>query len=178
MNSTAPSSSGRLNNDPSLPAKSSATDEKGMTLTEKIVAGLLIGLSIVLVVVFTVVAVTGEPTPLEATALQFVSIASGLGGSYLFGRQASRKVAQAHLRPHLRSSFRRLVSQSFGLSRCANIAAQCGPGDEEKTLAIISEVLALQIVAAGDALADWEELDPDAVAELKESIEEKRKALG
>ena len=148
-----------------------------MTLTEKIVAGVLIGLSIALVVICAIVAVTGEPTALEATAFQFVSIALGWGGSYLVGRQASRKVAQAHLRPHLRSSFRRLVAQSFALSRCAHIAAQSRPGDAETALAIISEVLVGQIVAAGDALADWEELDPDAVARLKESMNEKRKVL-
>ena len=82
-----------------------------------------------------------------------------------------------HLRPHLRSSFRRLVSQSYSLSRCAHIAAESEPEDCEKTLAIISEVIAGQIIAAGDALADWEELDPDAVAELKKSMEGKREAL-
>ena len=58
-----------------------------MTLMEKIVAGLLIGFSIVLVTVFAFVAVTEDPTPLVAAAFQFVSFASGLAGSYLFGRQ-------------------------------------------------------------------------------------------
>lgn len=148
-----------------------------MTLIEKIVAWLLVGFSIVLVTVFAIVAVTQDPTPLVAAAFQFVSFASGLAGSYLFGRQGSHALARVHLRPHLRSSFRRLVSQSLGLSRCAHIAAESEPEDCEKTLAIISEVIAGQIIAAGDALADWEELDPDAVAELRKSMEGKREAL-
>ena len=56
---------------------------------------------------------------MESVLLQFFSLAMGLLGSYIFGRESVRSAARDVIKPHARSAFRRLLSLYASLSRLA-----------------------------------------------------------
>lgn len=57
--------------------------------------------------------------PLESVILQLFAVLTGLGGSFIFGRQSAREAAREIIKPHARSAFRRLLSLYHSLSRVA-----------------------------------------------------------
>ena len=72
------------------------------------------------------------------------------------------------MEPHARSAFRRLISLYNGLSRVARAIA--GTEDDAVKLKIIEAIVVEQISTADDALADWEDVVPEAVAEITKTI--------
>ncbi len=72
------------------------------------------------------------------------------------------------MEPHARSAFRRLISLYEGLSRVANVIGE--PKVDEVKLKVIRAIVVEQISTADDALADWEDVVPEAVAEITKTI--------
>jgi hypothetical protein len=140
---------------------------------EPIFAGALIVLSILVAIVFTVVATDRALTALEGTLLQVFSLASGLAGSFIFGRASARSAAREFIKPHARSAFRRLISLFKSLSRVAtDINASVGGNAAElKSLALrLQAIVVEQIATADDALEDWRDIVPEDVEELKAAL--------
>jgi len=110
-------------------------------------------------------------TALENTLLQAFSLAFGLTGSFLFGKQSAKEAAKEMIKPHARSAFRRLISLYESLSRVAleienykaTIKKQNSPLVIERLEAIVIE----QLATADDALEDWNDIVPEEVSELK-----------
>lgn len=110
-------------------------------------------------------------TGLENTLLQAFSLAFGLTGSFLFGKQSAKEAAKEMIKPHARSAFRRLISLYESLSRVAleienykvSIKKQNSPLVIERLEAIVIE----QLATADDALEDWNDIVPEEVSELK-----------
>lgn len=149
-----------------------------MKSVEKIAATLLISVSIILMVLFAYVA-TGRPlTQVEAIGLQFLALFAGLLGSYIFGRQVSRGSIGEIIKPYARSAFRRLISLYRSLSRVARIIEEDGHGDATSKISIIKAIVVEQIATANDALADWEDVVPESVEELRREmkIEQQRES--
>lgn len=79
----------------------------------------LITLSIAVLIIFGFVAKFRPLSGLETVLLQVFSLAIGLLGSFIFGRESVREAAPDVIKPHARSAFRRLLSLYGSLSRLA-----------------------------------------------------------
>ena len=135
-----------------------------MRSSDKLAVFFLIGLSILLMCFLVYAAFERTLTPVEVIALQIITLLAGIGGSYLFGRQSARDAGKEMIEPHARSAFRRLISLYEGLSRVANVIEE--PEADAVKLKVIRAIVVEQISTADDALADWEDVVPEAVAEL------------
>ena len=103
-------------------------------------------------------------TNLENILFQFFVLGIGLTGSFIFGRRSASAAAREVIRPHARSAFRRLISLYKGLSRVA-ITIEGNEEDNVK-LKIIEAIVVDQMFTADDALEDWRDVIPEAVAEI------------
>ena len=79
---------------------------------ERIGPALLIFVSISISVILAYIATKRTLSSLESTLWQIFVFASGLAGSFIFGRQSAREAAREMIKPHARSAFRRLLSVS------------------------------------------------------------------
>lgn len=122
---------------------------------------------------FVFVATTRSPTPLEGILLQFLALLAGLAGSFMVGRQAADKAAREIIRPHARSSYRRIRALFQGLSRVSGTIESAKQnktvGEYQVTLASIEASVAEQLVAADDAMKDWQDMAPDDLEDLIQS---------
>ena len=135
---------------------------------------LLIAISLIGFCTFAYVATDRSLTALEGVFLQAFSVLTGFAGTFMAGRQSARNAARDVVRPHARSAFRRLVSQYQSLHRMATLIASSQssdlPNQCRQVLGRLEEIAVAQINASGDALADWEDLVPDDVRELRRVI--------
>ena len=142
-----------------------------MNHTEYAAPGLLIGMSAVGFCTFAYVATTRSLTDLEGVFLQAFSVLTGFTGTFMAGRQSARSAAKDLIKPHARSAFRHLVSQYESLHRMATIIASSQSSDMpvqcRHVLARLDEIAIAQISTADDALADWEDVVPEDVGELR-----------
>lgn len=138
----------------------------------------MIAVAIAIAVVFGVVAKFRPLSGLENVLLQIFSLAFGLVGSYIFGRESARSAARDVIKPHARSAFRRLLSLYSSLSRLA-LAIQAarpasGSGFLQQTVLDKLEVMVVeQIATADDALEDWRDIVPEDVEELRAKLLDK-----
>ena len=138
------------------------------------VPGLLILLSAVGFSTFAYVATTRPLSDLESVFLQVFSASTGLIGTFMIGRQSARNAASEVIKPHARSAFRRLMSQFQSLHRMASLieSSQSSktPEQYKEVLARLNEIAITQISSADDALADWEDIVPEDVKELRQEL--------
>lgn len=131
---------------------------------------LFVAVAIALAAYFVFVATTRSPTPLEGTLLQFLILLAGLAGSFMVGRQAADKAAREIIRPHARSSYRRIRALFQGLSRVSGTIESAKQnktvGEYQVTLASIEASVAEQLVSADDAMKDWLDVAPDDLEDL------------
>ena len=90
-------------------------------------------------------------------------------GSYIFGLRASKDKVKEIIEPNARSAFRRLISLFRSLSRVARIT-ESEKYDDSTKVEIIKAIVIEQIATANDALADWEDIVPKSVEELKKGM--------
>lgn len=137
---------------------------------------ILITLGFIVSAVFLLIAAAIRPlTSLENVTFQIMSLAGGISGSYLLGRESAREAAIDIIKPHARSAFRRLISLYSSLSRLAvAIEASRPVNDEPLHSSVLDRLEAMvteQIVTVDDALEDWRDLVPDEVEELRDKLE-------
>ena len=128
----------------------------------------LVLLSLGLAGFFVYVATFRSLTPLEGALSQVFILLAGLGGSWWFGRQSAVN------RPHARSAFRRVTSLYLGLSTVASTIEESRNHDSVEEyrliLARLEGVVSSQLIAADDALADWEDIVPREVSDLRKEL--------
>ena len=143
---------------------------------------LLISMSVVGFSAFAYVATTRPLTDLESVFLQVFSALTGFIGTFMIGRKSARNAAIEVIKPHARSAFRRLLSQYQSLHRMATIieSAQSSemPDQDKQVLARLGEIAIAQISTADDALADWEDIVPEDVKELRQALSSRRPRRG
>ena len=142
-------------------------------------SGLLILASVVVAAVFAVIASKRTLTQLESIMLQTFSLSAGLIGSFIFGKQSAKQAAKELIKPHARSSFRRLVFLYQSLSRLA-IAIEKGKknnNSDKKEGVVLDKIEAIvveQIATADDALEDWRDIVPEDVEELYNKLKSEK----
>lgn len=131
-------------------------------------AWLLIGISLLSFSFFSYTATKRSLSGLEAIFLQFFLFSVGLLGSYIFGLHASAGAEIEKIKPLAKSALRRLWSLYDSISRVAEITAG-HDHDSIKTIKI-QAIVREQIATADDALADWQDLVPESVEELRKKV--------
>ena len=143
---------------------------------------LLIIMSVAGFSAFAYVATTRPLTDLESVFLQVVSASTGFLGTFMIGRQSARNAAAEVIKPHARSAFRRLISQYQSLHRMASIITSSQslrmPEQYKEVLARLGEIAITQISTADDALADWEDIVPEDIKELRQALSSRRLRRG
>ena len=132
----------------------------------------LVVVSIAVAVIFSLISMNRQLTPLESTLLQGLSLMAGFAGSYLFGMISARDTAQEIIKPHARSAFRRVLYLYTSLSRLARAIdrARASESDAPKGFTHLDTLQAIvfeQIATAGDSLEDWRDIVPEDVAEVE-----------
>ena len=141
-----------------------------MKSAETIAATLLIFISLMLMLLVAYTATERALTEMEAIVFQFLALLAGIGGSYIFGRRASKEAIRETIEPHARSAFRRLISLYRSISRVAAIIESKEPRDDASKIDIIRAVVVEQIATADDALADWQDVVPEAVEKMRKGM--------
>ena len=109
----------------------------------------------------------GESLPTVELALwQFISLALGLFGSYLFGRHSARKMAREAVRPYARMAFRRVLGLYGSMERLLTRIAHFNEQNPDHRLEIIHAIVVEQVETGNFALEDWRDIIPEEVDEI------------
>ena len=140
----------------------------------KYIIPVLIGLGILALIILVAIAATRDLSGLESVLLQIILLAIGSSISFFAGHRSAREAAEAIIKPHARSAFRRLLSLYRSLSRAANAIESSqsseSDGDYQVVLARLEEIVAYQLMTADDALEDWNDIVPEDVKELEQKL--------
>lgn len=132
-------------------------------------------LSVATAAMFIAIASIRALTGLENTLLQVISLGLGLIGSYMLGRESSKEMAYALVKPHAKSAFRRLLSLYSSISRLG-VAIQESriqletDGSSSYVLDKLQAIVIEQISTADDALEDWKDILPEELDKLKTAV--------
>ena len=138
---------------------------------ERLWSVLLVFISVGVAGYFVYVATTRTVTDLEGVLLQVIALATGLVGSFIFGRQSAHEAAKEIIKPHARSAFRRLLSLYRSLSRVASILASSQDFESRENYKVmhakLEGIVVEQLAVADDALEDWRDIVPEEMKELR-----------
>jgi hypothetical protein len=123
-----------------------------------------------------------EPNRLATSLLQGITLVFGTFGSWLLGRDTSREAAREAVRPHARSSFRRVLTLYRALGRLRDTSVleadylaeqqdEEGRVDLGLALASLDKIRLMSIEqtdTADNALDDWRDLAPEEVAKIEQ----------
>ena len=126
---------------------------------------------------FLWVAAQRNLSALENVLLQIFSLGLGLTGSYILGQVSAKDGARDMMKPHARSAFRRLIALYRGLSRIDMVIkeAALSLSKDDYVLSPLERIAGMateQIATAEDALADWEDIVPEEVQELRARLDQ------
>ena len=127
-------------------------------------------LTVCIVAAGTVVGLTAfrDLTTFEVGLLQLLVLATGLIGSYIFGRNSARAGAIEVIKPHARSAFRRVTALYISLYRLSARIEELKGEKPDSRLDLIQALVDEQIATGQDAMEDWRDIVPEEV-ELIES---------
>ena len=145
-------------------------EEKVMRKVSYIIAGFLILISLVSFICFAFIAIKRPLTQIEAVLLQMFTFFAGVAGSAIITHQSSIKASREVIKQHARSAFRRLLRLYESMSQMAAIINASELPDDKTKIIKIEEIVRAQIATADDALADWEDLVPEFVEELRQDL--------
>ena len=114
-----------------------------------------------------VLTVFRDLTTLEFGLFQLLILATGLLGSYIFGRNAARVGATEVLKPHARAAFRRVMALYNSLYRLSNRIEELKAENPDNRLDLIQALVNEQITTGQDAMEDWRDIVPEDVEEIE-----------
>ena len=136
-----------------------------------------IGISIVLAYTATQRTLTG----LESILWQIFVFASGLAGSFIFGRQSARDAAREILKPHARNAGRYLISLYKSITRAVLVVEPSRNFESHEDYRIIRAYLIAifteQLATADDALENWRDILEGEVEDLIQKLREDNTTL-
>ncbi len=144
-----------------------------MTNFERSVPFLFIAFSIFIAGVFGYTATTRALTGLESSFLQVFTLGMGLTGSFIFGRRSAKESAMEIIKPHARSSFRRVLALYASLSRVSaiiNSSKEENMDNYDIILAKLEVIVTEQLHTIDDAVEDWRDMVPEDVEELNNKL--------
>ena len=118
-------------------------------------------------VAFVVLSSTREFSTVENTLFQTLIAATGLLGSFIFGRTSARDAARELIRPHARAAFRRVTALYNSLYRLSEKIEELKTGDDDHKLVLIQSLVNEQIATGQDAIEDWRDIVPEEVQEIE-----------
>lgn len=117
-------------------------------------------------------------TGLENVLLQFITLALGIGASFVVGGLSTRNITKQHAR----SAFRRVSNLYLSISRVANTISRVYPENSaidaddiakySKALDRIDAIVTEQINTADDAIEDWNELVPEEIKAFRVRLQQ------
>jgi len=134
--------------------------------------------SIVMSILFILISTSRQLTALENILWQILILLIGLWGTFVLGQKSARENAQELIKPHARSAFRRLLSLYQSLGRVATEIENFQSNkvdNHEIVLAKLQAIVVEQITTADDALADWEDIIPKEIQELRQKLDRDRR---
>ena len=108
-----------------------------------------------------------DPTTLEFGLFQLLILATGLLGSYIFGRNSARAGATEVIRPHARAAFRRVMALYKSLYRLSARIEELKVESPDSRLDLIQALVDEQITTGQDAMEDWRDIVPEDVEEIE-----------
>lgn len=115
-----------------------------------------------------VVASSGEDfSTIENTLIQILIGATGLLGSFIFGRTSARDAATELIKPHARSAFRRVTALYNSLYRLSDRIEEFKAEHPDHRLDMIQFMVNEQIATGQDAMEDWRDIVPEEVEEIE-----------
>lgn len=129
-------------------------------------------ISAILVLCFLLTSMYRELTDLESILFQVFTLGTGIAASYILGKQSAQSAAQDVIKPHARSSFRRILSLYEGLSRLALSIVEIRNNSKNPPthLDVLEAIVVEQISTADDAIEDWRDLVPEEVEEIEKRL--------
>ena len=106
-------------------------------------------------------------TTLEFGLFQLLILATGLLGSYIFGRNSARAGATEVIRPHARATFRRVMALYKSLYRLSGRIEELKVESPDSRLDLIQALVDEQITTGQDAMEDWRDIVPEDVEEIE-----------
>ncbi|MCK4392965.1 hypothetical protein KAX17_08675 [Candidatus Bipolaricaulota bacterium] len=143
----------------------------------------LVLVAIIVAVIFVIFAAIRPFTQLEVVLLQLFTLASGLMGSFLLGKQSAESAAREIIKPYARPAFRRVLSLYMSLSRLARTikSARLSSGSDDGRGPVLDKLKAIvteQIATADDAMEDWRDIIPEDVEELQKRLRNVKRREG
>lgn len=119
---------------------------------------------------------------LELTLYQVISVALGIGASFMAGQKQARTAAADVVRPHAKSAFRRVIAvyrdlSQFGaavegsrtiLENMTDANGKLSLPQVNSVLDALSNQIRATLGTVNDAADDWRDLVPDDVDELEQ----------
>ncbi len=148
---------------------------------------IIIAISVIISVIFIYIASIRELTELENILFQIFILATGIFGSYHYGKILKKKEISQEIKPYARPAFRRVLSLYGGLSRLAHqietareVSNKAG---DLRLLDILEAIVTEQIATVNDTAQDWRDIIPEDVEELernyvKKSLDKNRRTKG
>lgn len=106
-------------------------------------------------------------TTLELGLFQLLVLATGLLGSYIFGKSSARAGAMDVIKPHARAAFRRVMALYNSLYRLSDRIEELKREDADTRLDLIQALVNEQIETGQDAMEDWRDIVPEDVEEIR-----------
>ena len=136
-----------------------------------------ISVALVVIAIFgavflVVVSARRNLSSLETTLLQVLILATGLYGSFVFGRQAARTAARELVKPAARSAFRRVLWLYASLGRLRDRLEDLRANDEREisALDVLEALVTEQEASVYDAMEDWRDIVPEDVEEVERRL--------
>lgn len=145
---------------------------------ERIGPALLLLFSIAVSIILAYTATQRTLTGLESVLWQIFVFASGLAGSFIFGRQSAREAAKEIIKPHARGAARYLISLYKSILRAraaASVELSQNFGSYEDYYVIRAYLIATfteQLATADDALENWRDILGEGLEDLIEKLRE------
>ena len=128
---------------------------------------LLLGIFLAAAVGFVILNFFRSVSPVENALFQILISATGLLGSYLFGKSSARAGALDVVRPHARAAFRRVTTLYNGLYRLSIRIEELKERGPDDRLDLVQALVDEQIATGQDAIEDWRDIVPAEVEEIE-----------
>ena len=109
-------------------------------------------------------------TTFEVGLLQLLVLATGLLGSYIFGRKSALAAAREVIKPHARAAFRRVTALYNSLYRLSERIEELKTDQDDPRLDLIQALVNEQIATGQDAMEDWRDIVPEEVEQIERRL--------
>ena len=130
----------------------------------------------VTLVAMIVVSSIRQLSQLEVVLFQVVTLATGLLGSYRFGRNDAQHAAYDVVRPHARSALRSILTLHDSLYRLSHRIEDMKGENTDHRLDLVQAVVEEQIPLGFSAVEDWRDVAPGDVDEVVEKWPPERRS--